>query len=96
AWSQLTAMVPATEDLVLAHGDASLPNFVWDGGVGVSLIDVGRFGIADRHQDLSLFLRSAKRNHPHVDAVRLLRTHYPLADLDEARLDFYRFLDEFF
>ncbi|MBP7651347.1 MAG: aminoglycoside 3'-phosphotransferase [Phenylobacterium sp.] len=96
AWTRLAVMVPATEDLVLAHGDASLPNFVWDGGACVTLIDLGRFGIADRYQDLALFLRSAKRNHPQVDAVRLLRTHYPLAELDEARLDFYRFLDEFF
>lgn len=96
AWEQLTAMIPAREDPVLAHGDASLPNFIWNGGAQVTLIDVGRFGIADRYQDLSLFLRSARRNHPQVDAVHLLARHYPLADLDPARLDFYRFLDEFF
>ncbi|MDP3866768.1 APH(3') family aminoglycoside O-phosphotransferase [Phenylobacterium sp.] len=96
AWDQLTATLPVTEDPVLAHGDASLPNFVWNGGAQVTLIDLGRFGIADRYQDLSLFLRSARRNHPQVDAVHLLARHYPLADLDQARLDFYRFLDEFF
>ena len=96
AWDQLSALIPTTEDLVLAHGDASLPNFIWNGGTQVALIDVGRFGIADRYQDLSLFLRSAKRNHPQVDAVHLLARHYPLADLDGTRLDFYRFLDEFF
>lgn len=96
AWAQLVALVPTTEDPVLAHGDASLPNFIWNGGAAVTLIDLGRCGVADRYQDFSLFLRSAKRNHPHVDAVRLLRTHYPLAELDEDRLDFYRFLDEFF
>ncbi|MES2723470.1 MAG: aminoglycoside 3'-phosphotransferase, partial [Pseudomonadota bacterium] len=84
AWDQLTAMIPATEELVLAHGDASLPNFIWNGGAQVTLIDVGRFGIADRYQDLSLFLRSARRNHPHVDAVHLLARHYRLADLDQA------------
>lgn len=95
-WAQLTPMTPAGEDLVMTHGDASLPNFIWDGGAGTTLIDLGRFGIADRHQDLALFLRSARRNHPHVDAVRLLQAHYPLARLDEARLAFYRLLDEFF
>lgn len=96
AWDQLTTLIPVTEDPVLAHGDASLPNFIWNGGAQATLIDVGRFGIADRYQDLSLFLRSARRNHPQVDAVHLLARHYPLADLDQARLDFYRFLDEFF
>nr|QQZ51527.1 phosphotransferase [Phenylobacterium glaciei] len=94
AWARLTAAIPATEDLVLAHGDASLPNFIW--GANVTLIDLGRFGIADRYQDLSLFLRSAQRNHPQVDAVHLLATHYPLTDLDAVRLAFYQFLDEFF
>lgn len=96
AWDQLTDTIPVTEDPVLTYGDASLPNFVWNGGAQVTLIDLGRFGIADRYQDLSLFLRSARRNHPQVDAVHLLRAHYPLADLDQTRLDFYRFLDEFF
>lgn len=96
AWARLIAAVPATVDAVLAHGDASLPNFIWKSGANVTLIDLGRFGIADRYQDLSLFLRSAQRNHPQVDAVHLLATHYPLTDLDEARLAFYRFLDEFF
>ncbi|CAN5905371.1 aminoglycoside 3'-phosphotransferase [soil metagenome] len=96
AWTRLTAMIPAIEDPVLAHGDASLPNFIWNRGPQATLIDLGRFGIADRYQDLSLFLRSAQRNHPQVDAVHLLATHYPLTDLDEARLGFYRFLDEFF
>lgn len=96
AWGQLQALVPAGEDLVLTHGDASLPNFIWNGATETTLIDLGRFGVADRHQDLALFLRSAKRNHPHIDAVRLLQAHYPLAQPDESRLAFHRLLDEFF
>lgn len=95
-WAQLKSMIPTGEDLVLVHGDASLPNVIWNGGAETTLIDLGRFGITDRHQDLAVFLRSAKRNHPHIDAVGLLQAHYPLAVLDEARLDFYRLLDEFF
>jgi aminoglycoside 3'-phosphotransferase-2 len=85
---------PADEDLVLAHGDACLPNFLWSGGDADGLIDLGRFGVADRHQDLALFLRSARHNHPHVDLAALLEAHYPLAAVDEARCAFYRLLDE--
>jgi aminoglycoside phosphotransferase len=90
------ATAPASEDLVLTHGDASLPNFIWAEGGAVTLLDLGRFGLADRYQDLAIFLRSAKRNHPHIDAPALLREHYPLAQIDETACEFYRLLDEFF
>ncbi len=87
---------PATEHLVLTHGDASLPNFIWSPGRPVTLLDLGRFGLADRYQDLALFLRSAQFNHPTIDARALLRAHYPLPQIDEAACDFYRLMDEFF
>lgn len=90
------ATAPTSEDLVLTHGDASLPNFIWSPGHAVTLLDLGRFGVADRYQDLAIFLRSAKRNHPHVDARALLRKHYPLAEVDERACEFYRLMDEFF
>ena len=87
---------PATEHLVLTHGDASLPNFIWSPGQPVTLLDLGRFGLADRYQDLALFLRSTQFNHPNIDARALLRAHYPLPQIDEAACDFYRLMDELF
>jgi len=96
ALAHARATAPTSEDLVLTHGDASLPNFIWSPEQGVTLLDLGRFGLADRYQDLAIFLRSAKRNHPHLDAAALLRQHYPLAQIDEAACEFYRLLDEFF
>ena len=96
ALAHARATAPKSEDLVLTHGDASLPNFIWSPGQPVTLLDLGRFGVADRYQDLAIFLRSAKRNHPHVDARALLRKHYPLAEVDERACEFYRLMDEFF
>ncbi len=96
ALAHARATAPTSEDLVLTHGDASLPNFIWSPGQAVTLLDLGRFGLADRYQDLAIFLRSAKRNHPHIDAPALLREHYPLAEIDERACEFYRLLDEFF
>lgn len=96
ALAHARATRPASERLVLTHGDASLPNFIWTPGRPVSLLDLGRFGLADPWQDLALFLRSAKFNHPHVDAAALLREHYPLDAVDEAACAFYRLMDEFF
>lgn len=96
ALAHARATAPTSEDLVLTHGDASLPNFIWSPGRAVTLLDLGRFGLADRYQDLAIFLRSAGRNHPHIDARALLREHYPLAEVDETACEFYRLLDELF
>jgi aminoglycoside phosphotransferase len=89
-------LAPADERLVVTHGDASLPNFIWSAKAGVGLIDLGRFGLADPYQDLALFLRSAARNHPHVDVEALVIEHYPLTTIDPERCAFYRLLDELF
>lgn len=87
---------PASERLVLTHGDASLPNFLWSPGRAVGIVDLGRFGLADPYQDLALFLRSAKYNYPDLDAAAILRERYPLTEIDEAACDFYRLMDELF
>lgn len=93
--AELERTAPESEDLVVTHGDASWPNFVVS-GERAGLIDLGRAGVADRHHDLALFVRSGHRNAPDLDVPELIRRHYPLEALDEARLDFYRLLDELY
>ena len=94
--AELLARRPTGEDLVFTHGDASWPNFILRPDGAVAMIDLGRAGVADRYQDLALFVRSGARNFPHLPVRALLEAHYPLAELDEAKLDFYRLLDEFY
>jgi kanamycin kinase/aminoglycoside 3'-phosphotransferase-2 len=66
------------------------------------LIDVGRAGLADRHSDLALMTRSlsspANPSYGSETAQRFLRRYAESGDVevDTARLDFYRLLDEFF
>jgi aminoglycoside phosphotransferase len=60
------------------------------------MIDLGHLGVAGRHQDIAIFLRSAARNHPQIDACALLQEHYPGLRTDEKKLRYYRLLDEFF
>jgi kanamycin kinase/streptomycin 3"-kinase/aminoglycoside 3'-phosphotransferase-2 len=88
-------------DLVVCHGDACLPNFLADPeSLEITgMVDVGRLGVADRHLDLALAVRSMSdtRLNPAYgpeSAQAMLRAYdFPA---DPWRLDFYRLLDEFF
>jgi len=93
--AELEANRPASEDLVVTHGDASWPNFILRPDGEVALIDLGRFGVADRHQDLALFVRSAKRNFPQLDIDAMLARRYPVAASPQT-LAYYRQLDELY
>lgn len=95
-WQALLARQPTSEDLVVTHGDASWPNFIFKPDGTVGLIDLGRAGVADRYQDLALFVRSAARNFPGLPIRALLAERYPAPALSEERLEFYRLLDEFY
>jgi aminoglycoside phosphotransferase len=95
-WRRLTSRPPPEEDLVVTHGDACWPNLILRSDGKVGLVDLGRAGVADRHQDLALFIRSAERNLPKMVVRDLVSEHYRLAPLDEAKVEFYQELDEFF
>ena len=99
--AEVQARRPWTEDLVVCHGDACLPNVLVDpDALTVSgWVDLGRLGVADRHWDLALLTRSMGDNalNPGFGpeaAVALLAAYSVVADPD--LLDFYRLLDEFF
>ena len=101
---------PASEDLVIAHGDACLPNFLVSGEYIEGVLDVGRLGIADRHQDLALACRSLRRNEDDDVVEHGLDQHgldqygldqhfldtYGRELVDPAKLEYYQTLDELF
>lgn len=90
------------EELAVTHGDFCLPNVFFD-GANAKVIDVGRGGVADKYQDISIFYRSLRDN---------LRGEYGgknFGELDEKmffsvigitpdwdKIDYYRLLDELF
>ncbi|GHF95903.1 aminoglycoside 3'-phosphotransferase [Deinococcus piscis] len=84
---------PQTEDIVVTHGDACLPNFIVQGEFVEGLIDVGRAGLADRHTDLALAVRSIRRNLGSKWVDPFLDT-YGRELVDDTKLDYYAALDD--
>lgn len=54
ALKELEATVPATEDVVLCHGDYCLPNVLIKAGRVSGYVDLGELGLADRWWDLAV------------------------------------------
>ena len=85
---------PDSEDFVVAHGDASLPNIMAQHGAFAGIIDCGRLGVADRWQDLALACRSIIWNCGQEHVAPFLAAYG--AEWDEERYRYYCMLDELF
>lgn len=94
-FNELARSRPGTEDLVVTHGDACLPNFIINGEFVEGLVDVGRAGLADRHADLALAWRSTRYNLGEACAGMFLDL-YGRALVNEQKLHYYMLLDELF
>ena len=99
-FGELLTMVPECEDLVFVHGDFCLPNILLSAqgsrAVHVTgLIDCGRAGIGDRHQDLALAIRSLTYNLG-SEAVAPFLASYGRPSIDPRTTKFFTVLDEFF
>lgn len=86
---------PVSEDIVVTHGDACLPNFIFNDDSFSGFVDCGRCGRSDRYQDLALAYRSIGSNYGGNLAENFLIA-YGLKDIDAEKLSYYRLLDEFF
>lgn len=98
-FAELLDMVPAHEDAVLVHGDFCLPNVMLthiEGDLHVTgLVDCGRAGVGDRHQDLALAVRSLTANWG-PETVAPFLTAYGGPPVNSQSLAFFTVLDEFF
>ncbi|MBB3462035.1 APH(3')-II family aminoglycoside O-phosphotransferase [Rhizobium sp. BK377] len=94
-FGELQRLRPQSENLVVAHGDACLPNFMAANGRFAGYIDCCRLGVADRYQDIALACHSITYNFG-KEFVRLFLNAYGLSIIDPKRIEYYRLLDEFF
>lgn len=86
---------PGSEDIVVTHGDACLPNAVFADGSFNGFVDCGRCGRADRYQDLALAARSINDNFGGRLAVEFFEA-YGINDADAEKIAYYQLVDEFF
>ncbi len=93
-FAELLATRPAREDLVFTHGDYCLPNVLTENGEVSGFVDLGLAGVTDRYHDLALVTRSLTHNFGRGWEEKLL-AFYGIKELDRARIEFYRLLDEF-
>jgi aminoglycoside phosphotransferase len=96
-YEELVEKKPLSEDLVFTHGDFCLPNFMILDNEISGFIDLDRGGVADRYQDIALFLRSFAFNiEIQMDISKTFCSAYGIDSLDEEKMHYYRLLDELF
>lgn len=96
-YDELVEKKPRAEDLVFTHGDFCLPNYMILDREVSGYIDFDRGGVADRYQDIALFLRSFGFNLGfQMEVADMFCIAYGIDSLDEEKIYYYRLLDELF
>ncbi|RJX26070.1 MAG: aminoglycoside 3'-phosphotransferase [Acholeplasma sp.] len=83
------------EDLVFVHGDYCLPNIFIKEDTLSGFLDLGLAGIADKHLDLAICMRSIKYNFETDQHKELFFSKFDFV-VDEKKIDYYLLLDELF
>jgi aminoglycoside phosphotransferase len=94
-YRRLAGAVPVPEDVVVAHGDATLENILVGAGGEPGFIDCGQAGRSDRYLDLAL-IEADLRNDFGPDAAEGFLAAYGLREWDDRKAAFYRDLYELF
>lgn len=93
-WAEVLAHRPATEDLVVTHGDFTPANILINPQtLEVSgWIDWGRAGIADRYQDIALMVREleSELHAPFLEGYGIVQS------IEPEKIAYYQLVDEFF
>jgi kanamycin kinase len=87
---KLMATRPASEDVVVCHGDYCVPNILFRDTALAGFVDLGELGTADRWWDLAVATWSVTWNFGPGYETMLLDSYG--VELDEERSQFYRLL----
>ena len=86
---------PPENSLVFSHGDYCLPNILIQHNKVNGFIDLDRAGISDRNNDLAIASRSIQYNLGD-DYEKLFFEYYGLDHVNQAKIEYYRLMDELF
>ena len=90
ALGRLCSTRPASEDVVLCHGDYCFPNVLIDDGAVTGYLDLGELGVADRWWDLAVATWSCDWNVGPGWQDLFLDTYG--IERDDDKIEFYRLL----
>jgi aminoglycoside phosphotransferase len=94
-YERLAASIPAPEDCVVVHGDATLSNLMVGDDGKIGFIDCGNCGKSDRYVDLALLV-SELADRFGDEARQIFFRAYDALRWDERKVEFYRDLYELF
>lgn len=88
------------DDIVLCHGDVSMPNMIIDENKKIGYIDASQIGACNRYLDIAIGLRSLRYNLEAINRkltteyIELFKTVYGIDRIDKKKLMFFILLDE--
>jgi aminoglycoside 3'-phosphotransferase II len=94
-YERLARTMPARDDLVVVHGDATLANLMIGPDRELGFIDCGNAGRSDRYVDLAL-VEAELRTGFGPEAARSFAAAYGVSAWDEQKAAFFRDLYELF
>jgi aminoglycoside phosphotransferase len=94
-YERLLRTIPAYDDIVVVHGDATLSNMLIGPNGGLGFVDCGNSGRSDRYVDLAL-VQEELLNEFGRDAAECLVAAYGLRCWDGRKAAFFKDLYELF
>jgi aminoglycoside phosphotransferase len=94
-YRRLAGAVPAPEDVVVVHGDATLENMLIGPDGELGFIDCANAGCSDRYLDLAVVEMDLRAGFGR-DAAEGFRTAYGIRDWDDRKAAFFKDLYELF
>jgi aminoglycoside phosphotransferase len=94
-YRRLDGAIPACEDIVVVHGDATLSNMLIGSDGELGFIDCGHSGRSDRYVDLAVIEAELLTEFGH-DAAERFNDAYGIREWDDQKAAFFRDLYELF
>ena len=91
----MVGLYPWPEDLVVCHGDYSMPNIILLNGRVNGFIDLGQLAVADRYVDWLAVRDTFRYNQLPAECFSWFLEEYGVPTLDENKLRFYDLLNRF-